>query len=236
MSKLNHSISIIMPAYNEEGNIEKAILSSIDALENLTPNYEVIVVNDGSIDNTEKIANDIANKNPLVKVLSLSKNEGMGTAVRLGIKYAKSNFLFITCADNQFNIAELYKFLPPLISKNADIVIGTRINREYTFFRMFNTKVYNILIWLLFGIKFKDPSWVKLYHKYVFDKISITSKGFFWDIETLIKAKKANYRIEEVDVSSYPRTAGVAQGSNPLRIIKTFFRMLFFWLQLRFSK
>lgn len=225
-----------MPAYNEEGNIEKAILSSLAALESLATNYEVIVINDGSTDNTEKIAKDIASKNPLVKVLSLMKNEGMGTAVVLGIKYAKSDLLFITCADNQFNIAELYKFLPPLLNKNADIVIGTRINRKYTLFRKFNTKVYNILIRLLFGAKFKDPSWVKLYHKYVFDKINITSKGFFWDIETLIKAKKANYRIEEVDVFSHPRTAGTAQGSNPIKIIHTFFRVISFWFELRFFK
>ncbi|MFH1449614.1 MAG: glycosyltransferase family 2 protein [bacterium] len=239
MTKIKDSISIIMPAYNEEENIEEAITSSLENLCKLTSNYEVIIVNDGSVDKTFERATNISKNNPAVKVLSLVKNEGMGSAIRLGIKQAKSNLLFITCADNQFNIAELDKFLPPFLDMNVDnvdIVIGTRINRKYTLFRKVNTRVYNFLIWLLFGVRFKDPSWVKLYKREVFDKISITSPGFFWDIETLIKAKREGFKIKEVDVSSYPRTRGVAHGSNPIKIVKTFFNMVHFWFQLKFHK
>lgn len=226
-------ISVIIPAYNEEENIERAITAAEKFFSSFfINNYEIIVVNDGSKDKTGKTAEDL--KSPLknLKVFHHPKNLGMGAAVRTGVSNAKYELIFVTCGDLQFDINEFEKFLPFLAS---DIVIGYRLNRQYSFFRKINTFIYRSLIRLIFGLKVKDPSWVKLFKKEIFDNLLLKSKGFFWDVEFLIKAKSKGYQIEQVPVHSYERRAGRASGKNLFKIFETFISLVKTWWSIRFT-
>lgn len=228
------SISVIIPAFNEQENIEKAVKRTFDFLCSIFEKFEIIVINDGSTDKTGEISERLLKSISNLKVLHHQQNKGMGAAVWTGIKNAENELIFSSCADLQFDIKELEKFLP--FVEKTDVIIGYRLKREYSLYRKFNTAFYHFLIKLLFGLNVKDPAWVKLFKKKVFDEISIVSKGFFWEVEILVKAKRKGLLITEVGVHSHKRKAGEEKGKSPKRIIEIFFSMLRFWYELNFGK
>lgn len=228
------NISVIIPAYNEEGNIEEVVRICEKVFSSFfNDNFEIIVVNDGSGDKTGEIAGKLMSSVKNLKVFHHQKNQGMGKAVKTGVCQAQNDLIFVTGSDLQFDIREFEKFLPFI--DNSDIVIGYRVNRKYGFFRKFNTAVYHFLINLMFGLKFRDPSWVKLFRKKIFDNIAITSNGFFWDVELLIKAKRKGYKIKEVGVHSYERKTGKASGKNIFKIFETFLSLVRVWWKVNFE-
>ncbi len=223
-----------MPAYNEEENIKEAILACEKFFSSLPPiDFEIIVINDGSLDKTGEILDGLKKTLPRLRVFHHSKNQGMGKAIKTGVGEAQSEFIFVIPSDLQFDIKEFEGFLPYL-DKN-DLVIGYRLNRDYNFYRRFNTVVYLFLINLLFGLNVKDPSWVKLFRKKVFEEAKVSSNGFFWDVEFLIKARRNGCDIKEIGTHSFKRKKGKSSGGNPFRALKTFFRLIQFWLTLRFK-
>ena len=221
-------LSVIIPAYNEEGNIEKAVQKCLEVLPKLVERFEIVVVDDGSRDRTGEIAERIAKSFEEVKVFHHEKNKGMGAGVATGFTHAKYDLLFATSADLQFDIGELGKLLA--LIGGADIVAAYRVSRNYSWYRWMITYVNIFLLRLLFGLKVKDPNWVKLFRREVFSRVKITSSGFFWDAEVLIKAKKQGLRIAEVGVHSYTRKQGKASGASPKAAVKTFFALVKFWL------
>jgi len=158
----------------------------------------------------------------------MSKIGEWGAAVATGFAAASYDFLFATPADLQFDIAELDKLMP--LIENADIVASYRVNRDYNWYRWMVTYINKFLLRLLFGLKVKDPNWVKLVRKSVLDSVTITSHGFLWDAELLVKAQRQDMRIKEVGVHSHSRTEGVASGASPKAAARTFFALMKFWL------
>jgi dolichol-phosphate mannosyltransferase len=225
-----NSISVVVPAFNEEGNLENVVKKSLDVLKELTDKYEVLIINDGSIDNTSSVAEKLSEEyNNIVKTFTHSENKGMGAAIKTGFSNAKYDLIFTTCSDGQFDVYELKKIVSGI--GNVDFVIAYRLNRHQSSYRMFNTKVYHILIRILFGLNVKDPSWVKLFRKKVIDNIKLESDGFFWETEILIKAIKKGYKYSEVGVNSYPRTKGKPSGGNISKVLGVFLTMLKFWIK-----
>ena len=153
----------------------------------------------------------------------------MGAAIKTGFSNANYDLVFTTCSDGQFDISELEKLI--LAIDKVDFVISYRLNRHQSSYRMLNTKLYHILIKILFGIKVKDPSWVKLFRKKVIDDIELESDGFFWETEILVKSIKKGYKYSEVGVNSYPRTKGIPSGGNISKVLGVFFTMLKFWIK-----
>ena len=225
---MKKELSVIIPAYNEEGNIEEAVGRCAKVLPVLADQFEVIVVNDGSLDQTGSLAERLQKSHESLRVFHHEVNKGMGAAVAKGFANARYDLLFATPADLQFDIAELEKLLPFI--DQAEIVIGHRENRDYNWYRWMITYANIFLLRLLFGLQVKDPNWVKLFKRQVFQSISITSPGFFWDAEVLIKARKQNFRIVEVGVRSHPREKGKATGGSPKAALKTFVALMRFWL------
>lgn len=224
------SISVIMPAFNEEDNLENVIEKSLNVLREIASKYEVIVVNDGSTDNTGLIAEKLSKKyNGIVKVFTHLNNIGMGAAIKTGISNANCNLIFTACSDNQFDMSELKKFMEEI--DNVDFIIGYRVNRHQSFYRSFNTKLYHILISFLFGLRVKDPSWVKMFKKKVVDNIKLESDGFFWETEIIVRAIKKGYNYSEVGVHSYPRVKGKSSGGKIIKALGVFFTILKFWIK-----
>lgn len=208
MNKIKQSISVFIPAYNEEECLEETTNEIVDYLKEYFTDWELIIVNDGSKDKTKIIAESLIKKyRPHLKLINHPQNHGYGAAMASGIKAATKKFIFYTDADGQFNIKELKKLIP-FINK-AKIVVGYRINRQDPKIRIFIALVYNLIMKILFGLSVKDVDCsFKIYRKEIFDEIKVHSQTGFSDAEILIKARNLGYRIEQVGVHHYPRRAG----------------------------
>lgn len=200
-------ISVFFPAYNEETNIEECITSALKVLKEVANNYEVIVVDDGSTDNTGKIADEWAKKDKHVRVIHHKPNKGYGAALRTGCTKAKYEYVFYTDSDLQFDIRELKKLIP--LIKDADIVSGYRIHRDDPKMRILAAWVYNRIIRYYFGFKIKDvDSAFKLYRRNIFDTFNITCDHGIVDPEILIKANLNGFKIVQTGVHHYARNSG----------------------------
>jgi len=204
---LNKSISVFLPALNEEENIEDCLNSVNQYLRNRFKDYEILVIASGSTDKTAEIVENLIKKNKHIKLINSKEKLGYGMALRSGFANSSKDLVFYTDSDNQFNIKDLDKLLPLLPS--YDIVSGYRENRQDPPMRIFIAAVYNIIIRLLFGLRIKDvDASFKIYKKEIFDKIKLKSETGLIDAEVLIKARKNGFSIGQVGVRHYPRTRG----------------------------
>ncbi len=227
------SISVVLPAYNERDNIEKAVRNAQAALKLIGRRYEIIIVDDGSTDGTREICDEIRKKDPSrIRVIHHQKNMGYGAALRHGFAQAKYELIFYTDSDNQFDIFELRYFLPLLDS--YDIVVGFRIFRKDNRLRKFISWGYDRIIGrLLFKLQMHDINCAfKLFKKKVLDQIEIESDNFFVDLELLAKARKLGFKINEVGVRHFPRLKGRTTVGHH-HILKTIRETIKIWRSLR---
>lgn len=219
-------ISIVLPAYNEEDNIATAITRCLAVLEQMGRPHEVIVVNDGSKDQTLARSRELAERHPQVRVIDFERNRGYGVALSAGFQSAKYSFVFYTDSDNQFDVSEL-KYLLPIID-SYDLVVGFRIYRYDLPLRLFLSWGYNMLIRLLFRIRLHDVDCsFKLMRREIFDVIQLEARDFFIDTEIVLKANRLGFRINEVGVRHYPRMAGhtTVRPSDIPRTLRTLMRI-----------
>jgi glycosyltransferase involved in cell wall biosynthesis len=213
------SISVILPAYNEEANIERAVRSTAKVLREISDDWEVIIINDASKDCTGEIAEALAQEIPGVRVIHHAKNTRLGGALKTGFSRASKDLIFYTDSDNPIDMNDL-KWAVPLI-EDADIVTGYRLNREEPLKRRVYSPCYNWLIRFLFGLKVRDVNFAfKLVKRHVLDKIKMRSQGSFIDAELLIEARKHGFFIKEVGIKYYPRTEGESTLASPSVILK----------------
>lgn len=211
------SISVFFPCYNEEKNIGMLLEKSLLFLPEIAYDYEIIVIDDGSSDATLKIAENISQKNPKVKVIRHETNRGYGAALRTGFENSEKEYIFFTDSDNQFDITEMTKLLPYI--KDFDIVAGFRIKRKDNFIRKINEFGFNLLIQIFFGLKIKDLNCAfKIYKKETIKSLTLRSNLGFINSELLIRAKKKGFTIKQMGVTHYPRQWGAQSGAS-LRVV-----------------
>ena len=219
------SISVFFPCYNEQENVGRTTEKALAVLEKLSTDFEVIIVNDGSSDDTGRIADEIAGRDNRVKVVHHEVNLGYGAALQSGFKAATKELVFYTDGDGQFDISEM----PPLLKlmEQYDIVSCYRLNRQDPVVRKINGWCWTRLVCLLFGMKIRDIDCAfKLYKRDIFDKIELSSTGALIDTEILARAPRKGYSIVQKGVHHYPRTAGEQSGAS-LRVIFRAFKELF---------
>jgi glycosyltransferase involved in cell wall biosynthesis len=223
MAPIVRGLSVVLPAYNEEDNIEAAVGRALDVLPALAEEFEVIVVDDGSRDRTAELAHVfVVEHYPRVRLLRHIENKGYGAAIRAGFTRARHELVFYTDSDNQFDIAEL-EFALPMMSDH-DVVVGFRVYRYDSPIRGLASFGYNRLVRLLFRVKVHDVDCAfKIFRREVLDKITIECTDFFVDTELVAKARKWNFRIAEKGVRHYPRAAGetTVQPSDIPRTLRT---------------
>jgi len=221
-------LSVVLPAYNEEKNIKKVVDSILKFIPSLVEKYEIIIVNDGSKDDTGKLVDELAKNCREIVPLHHTQNRGYGAALTTGFKKAKGDFIFFTDADGQFDIKELPKLLS-LIKEGADIACGYRKERADPLFRRINAGIYNLLIRVIFGLKVKDIDCAfKLFKRKIIEEINLESSGAFVSAEFLILAKKRGYVIKQVGVSHFPRIEGKQTGNNLKVVLKAFLELIKF--------
>jgi glycosyltransferase involved in cell wall biosynthesis len=198
----------VLPAFNEEENIEPAALKMLDVLKTLPfPKYEVIIVNDGSRDRTGEVSDALAAKYPEIRVIHHGTNLGYAQALRSGFTSAQSDLIFYTDSDNQFDVKELKNFIAPI--EDYDMVCGFRIYRYDPFTRLFLSWGFNLMVRIIFRIRVRDIDCAfKLFRREIFNKVKIESQKFFVDAEILAKARHNKFSMTELGVRHYPRTAG----------------------------
>ncbi len=221
-------ISIVLPAYNEEENIERQVRSSDEVLSDLGfDDWEILVVDDGSQDGTRQVCDSLSADVPRLRVLVHEVNRGYAMALRTGFEAASMPLVFYTDADNQFDIRELKNLLAAV--DDYDIVCGFRIYRFDPFTRLVLSWGYNLLVRVLFRIRVRDVDCAfKLFRREVFDRVHIESKRFFVDTEILAKASRLGMKMTEIGVRHYPRTAGVST-VRPSHVVHTLIEVATMW-------
>ncbi|TWU51406.1 glycosyltransferase [Rubripirellula reticaptiva] len=227
------SVSLILPAWNEADAINGAIEEADAALRQISDEYEIIVVDDGSRDATADLVRNIAVENPAVRLISHGQNLGYGAALRNGFAAATKNLVVFTDADRQFDLAELDRFA--LLSKRYDIVCGYRIDRKDSFLRCLYSRVYNHLVRLLLGTKVRDIDCaMKMFRREVVQDLTISTDGFLVNSELLTQANQKQYSIVEVGVTHRPRVDGhsTVSASHIPRVLKSLVR--YWWNTIQF--
>jgi len=236
MPKKVKEISVFFPAYNEEANIANTVVKAKNVLEKIADKWEIIIVNDGSSDDTLKIAKELVKEDERVRVVNHKVNRGYGAAFKTGFYSGKYSWTAFTDSDGQFDFAEITKFIEKQRSTKADMVIGYYLDRKVSLIRKLNTFVWKVIVFLLFGLKVRDvDTGFKLFSKKVINKLPTleSERGAFIESELLIKAIKMDFKIEEVGVRHFPRKEGSATGANIDVVINSFKDLFKLWKKLR---
>jgi len=229
-SKLIPELSMVIPAYNEEAILPVALTEAEAAVERFCERWEILVVDDGSTDATPRILADWHRREPRIKVLTQSPNQGYSKALIRGFGAAEYAAVFYTDADAQFDLAEIDRLYPYLAE--ADMVTGYRVGRKDPWIRLLTSATYNRLQALVLGLKVRDVNCAfKLFRRSVFDRIELTSDGFLIDAELYARAQRAGLRWVQVGVTHRPReqgssTVGVGTIAETLRELMALRRTL----------
>ncbi|MGZ3678475.1 MAG: glycosyltransferase family 2 protein [Ktedonobacterales bacterium] len=211
-------LSVILPAYNEEAVIAMTVAQCVEALSVIAPDYEIIIVDDGSRDHTGDIADELAAANPHIKVVHNRPNRGYGGALIAGFNAATKSLSFFMDSDGQFDIHDIALLIAQR-EQGHRAVLGYRKHRQDVFMRKVNAWGWNMLVSLLFGLRVRDVDCAfKLYDTALIRVCNVQSEGAMINTELLVKLSRLGVHFVEVPVHHYPRKHGSATGAN-LRVI-----------------
>lgn len=232
MKKRRNMLSVIMPAYNEENCIYQNLLTTSRSIRQFHPDYEIIVVNDGSSDHTLEEALRARDEDSHIKVATYHVNRGKGGAICEGISRASGEYIAFLDADLDLAPEHLHAFLDTMLDEDAHIVIGSKLHRNsrlnYPLKRKIMSYGYYMILRILFHLDIKDTqTGVKLFRAEVIKPIAqeLTTTGYAFDIEILARASRMGCRIVEMPVTvDYKR--GLENGTTRIRL-KDIFVMFF---------
>ncbi len=210
-------LSVFFPAYNEEANIKKTVTRATRILPDVAQKWEIIVVNDGSTDKTGEIVERLIAEEKRIRMIAHTPNRGYGAAVKSGLYHSSYDLTVLIDADGQFDFSEITNFLETKKKTKADLVIGYYLKRAVPQYRIWASKVWELIVSLIFGLKVRDiDCGFKLISREVINRIPRleSERGPFISSELLIKAKKAGFKIVEIGVHHYPRESGRATGAS----------------------
>ncbi len=236
MARQIDQLSVFLPAYNEEANLEKTVKNVTENLKKNVSAWEIVIVNDGSKDKTGLIADNLAKKDKRISVIHHNPNRGYGAAFKSGLYGCKYPWISFIDSDGQFDFSEIDRFIDTQEKTKADMVIGYYLKRQVSLLRKLNSKAWQIVVYLLFGLNVRDiDCGFKLISKKVVDSIEPlqSERGAFISSEFLIKAKKKNFKIVEIGVHHYPRKFGEATGAKLNVIIQSFVDLFKLWYKLK---
>ena len=206
---VSREISIILPCYNEERNIQKVVEEIKEFCSDFFSKYEIIIVDDGSHYSTIKILKEMSKEYPQIKVIYHGKNKGYGMALKSGFKIASMEYIFFTDSDRQFFIQDIKDFFNVLDKYNPDIIIGYRKKRKDSLLRKFLSKGYAFLVRILLKLKVKDVNCAfKLFKKDFIKDVDIISKSFVVNAELIKKGLLKDLKIFQLPVRHRTRLSG----------------------------
>jgi glycosyltransferase involved in cell wall biosynthesis len=225
-------LSIFFPAYNDSGTIASLVITALRAARELTPDHEVIVVNDGSADKTAEILDELAATYPQVRIVHHETNRGYGGALRSGFANATRELIFYTDGDAQYDPAEM-ELLWKRFDENVDLVNGYKISRSDPMHRIVIGRVYHHTVKILFGLTVRDVDCdFRMMRRTIFDKVHLEKNSGVICLEMMKKITDAGFRIAEVPVHHYHRAYGRSQFFNFRRLFRTAIDVFKLWFAL----
>ncbi len=227
------SLSVFFPAYNDAPSMPGLIAKTFEVLERHASDYEVIVVNDGSYDNTGEVLETLREKYaPLMRVVTHPQNRGYGGALRSGFAAATKEWVFYTDGDGQYDVGELPKLLE-LAGPETGLVNGYKLERRDPAHRIWIGSTYNFCARLLFRIRIRDIDCdYRLIRRSLLDRIQLTSTSGTICVELVRKLELSGCPVEEVGVHHYERKYGRSQFFRLRSLARTFLQLLRLWVRL----
>jgi glycosyltransferase involved in cell wall biosynthesis len=217
-------LSVVVPCFNEEGNIARVVGQAADVGRRLASELEIIVVDDGSTDGTAKVLTALGETVPELKIVPHPQNRGYGVAVRSGLARAAMDYVFLTDGDGQFDLEDLPAAIQLL--REHDVVAGYRTHRQDGWWRRLWGRSWTALVNQVFGLGVRDVNCAfKLMPQSLLLSSELRSHGALISAEILFEARRLDLSVAECAVSHYPRRTGRQTGAS-LRVIATAFMEL----------
>ncbi|MCI0556727.1 MAG: glycosyltransferase family 2 protein [Anaerolineae bacterium] len=225
------SLTVFVPAYNEEKNLPHCVDAVTDKLTRLNIAHEFLIVNDGSRDKTAEIAQQLSAARSNVRVIHHRKNGGIGAAFVTAIQNARGEWLILIPADLALEPDEIHHYVEA--APDADIVVGLRTDQsDYTILRKIVSWTNIKLVQVLFGMKERQFQYISMYRLGVLRQMDIEYwQSAFFHAEVLIKAKALGKKLVEVEIKYAPRVSGKPTGARLKLILLTVRDLFHFWLR-----
>ncbi len=220
-----NGLSVVYPMYNEFENIRTAVSEALRVGRIITPDVEVVVVDDASTDGSGELVDQMALRIPELVVAHHSVNRKLGGALKTGFGLASKEWVLYMDSDLPIKMDDALNAVP--LCEDSDVVIGWRKSRAESWKRELMSKVYNRMIRVFFNLHVTDVNFAfKLFRRRLLDEIVLTSEGSFIDAEFLLEVSRVGAKISEIGMDYYPRVAGVSTLASNSVIFKILAEML----------
>jgi dolichol-phosphate mannosyltransferase len=224
-SNVTDVISFIIPAYNEGAHIRKNLLEGLNVVRGFGVPFEIVVVNDGSSDNTLREIERVAIYNPEIIPVTYTKNAGKGNALKVGVKRARGNLVVFMDADLEIHPKHALKFMYMMKATDADVVIGSKRHPDskvdYPAKRIFLSWGYHLLIKGMFNLDITDTQpGFKLFRKEVLDKelVKVEAQRYAFDLDLLVNTQADGFKIVEAPIElNFSRSCGGRLGFKTIK-------------------
>jgi glycosyltransferase involved in cell wall biosynthesis len=218
------TLSLVIPMYNEEATIEHAIGCAVAALERHTREYEILIVDDASLDASAAVVARLAEADSSIRLIRHEENRKLGGALKSGFAAATKELVLYMDADLPFDPDALGRAIRAMDVTRADVIAGYRFDRTTEGFkRTTYSYLYNALIGILFGWPHRDINFsFKLMKREVLEAVELRAEGSLIDAELIVKARNLGFTIQQLGLDYFPRTRGASTLSSPGVILKIF--------------
>ena len=230
------SLTAFFPAYNDQHTIEGIVRTVAEEMRKVTNDFEVLVVDDGSKDQTGAILDRLKTELPFLRVIHHERNLGYGAALITGFNNAKKDLIFYTDGDGQYDVRELHNLLAQL-KPNVDLVNGYKVKRADAWYRILIGGFYRRAMRFAFRLSIRDVDCdFRLFRRHIFETISLESRSGVICVEMAKKFEQAGFRMAEIPVSHYPRMHGRSEFFRLRHLVYTFRGLLKIWWTLVISR
>ena len=227
------SITAFFPCYNDSATIASIVITADRTLRELTDNYEIIVANDASTDNSAAILDELCLIYPHLRVIHHTVNHGYGGNLRSMFAESTKDLIFYTDGDGQYDPAELSALYRHL-GADVDVVQGWKIERHDPLHRKIIGRVYHHFVKWWFGLHLRDVDCdFRLFRRHVLESFPLESNSGSITVEMMTRVEQGGFRVVEAPVHHYFRVAGQSQFFNFPRVARTLVELTGLWLKLK---
>lgn len=224
---MNPELSLAIPIYNEEDCIGDTVRNLVNEFERHDLDYELVLVNHGSVDKTKEILNELSKYNKRLRVINLAKNlNGAGGGVMYGLDHSRGRYIGFTYADEEVSAKDAYNIYSALKDSGCDFAKGKRLKRKDGLMRIITSIVFNALVALRFNLHSMDVNGYPVFMKReIYPEIKTSETNYLFTLDLLRRARKKSYNILEVPVI-HRRRIGGKSFMKPSRIIEMTFKLI----------